>query len=60
VKRLNKLNESNVIGRCANKECLNDLTREDEYLADEHNLYCDSICYTKHMLNVGAVKEIKY
>lgn len=60
--KVKKLNESNVIGHCANKECSNELTSKDEYLVgeDDHNLYCDSICYTKYMLNVGAVKEIKY
>lgn len=49
-----------MIGQCANKECLNELTRENEYLVDDCNLYCDSICYTKYMLKTGIVKEIKY
>ena len=58
---LNELfNTTNVIGKCVNKECSNELTREDEYLVDDHNLYCDSICYTKYMLKTGIVKEIKY
>jgi len=46
----------NVIGCCANKECQNEITREDEYLIDDVNLYCDSICYTKYMISERAVK----
>ena len=60
VKKLNKCNDINVIGCCANSECSNELTREDEYLIDDLNLYCDSICYTKYMLKSGAVKEVRY
>lgn len=57
---LNKYQDINVIGCCANKECSNELTREDEYLIDDANLYCDSICYTKYMINECAVREVKY
>ncbi len=60
MKSLNRYNEINVIGSCANKECSNELSRKDEYLIDDSNLYCDSICYAKYMLSVGAVKEVKY
>lgn len=56
VKKLNRYHDINVIGCCANKDCLNELTREDEYLIDEANLYCDSICYAKYMLSIGAIK----
>jgi len=60
VKKLNKYHDINVIGCCANKECSNELTREDEYFIDDANLYCDSICYAKYMVSVGVVKEVKY
>lgn len=58
--RLNSYHDINVIGCCANKECSNELIREDEYFIDDVNLYCDSICYARYMLSVGAVREIKY
>jgi len=59
VRILNKFKDINVIGHCANKDCSNELVREDEYLIDDRNLYCDSICYTSYMLEVGTVREIK-
>lgn len=54
------ITKSDVNGYCANSECMNKLTTENEYLIDDFNLYCDSICYTSYMLKAGAVKEIKY
>lgn len=60
MKKLNKYHDINVIGCCANKDCSNELTREDEYLIDDANLYCDSICYTKYMINECVVREVKY
>lgn len=59
MKSLNEFNENDVIGQCANRDCSNEITREDEYLVDDQNLYCDSICYTKCMVMTGVVKEIK-
>lgn len=63
MKKLNNkksYDQLKVVGKCANIECRNDFTEIDEYLIDDFNLYCDSICYTKVMLKVGVVKEIKY
>lgn len=56
---MNKYHDINVIGCCANKDCSNELTREDEYLIDGANLYCDSICYTKYMISEYVVREVK-
>lgn len=55
-----EIKESDVIGYCANSECMNDFTEEDEYLYDEYNHYCDSICYTKYMISHGVVIDNKY
>lgn len=49
--KLERVKKLNGIGCCANKHCQNEITREDEYLIDEANLYCDSICYTKYMIS---------
>lgn len=56
LERPNKYHDINVIGCCANKECQHEITREDEYLIDGYNLYCDSICYAKYMLGIGVIK----
>lgn len=53
---LDRVKNLNVTGCCANKECQHEITREDEYLIDDANLYCDSICYAKYMLSIGAIK----
>ncbi len=60
MNKWNSIKKSDVIGNCANRECMNILTTKNEYLIDDFNLYCDSICYTSYMLKSGAVKEIKY
>lgn len=54
--KLATVRKLNVTGCCANKECQNEITREDEYLIDGYNLYCDSICYTKYMISECVVK----
>lgn len=54
-----EVSESDVIGRCSSSECGNEFTKEDEYLKDDCNYYCDSICYTRYMINCGGVKEVK-
>ena len=54
-----EVKETDIIGYCANNECRNDFTKEDEYLIDDFNLYCDSICYTKYMIKQGVVNKVE-